>query len=228
MKKAVVIIPCAGLGTRFGGDVPKQFVELLGIPVAVRTLKIFDDLDFVDSIIVPIDPEWQGFVNAKADLNGVKKSPIFVEGGAERQDSVYNASRLEVAQKSDYVIVHDAARPLASPRLVEKTFRAAIETGGAVCGLNPVETIKEGEIGGLAKRTLDRSALVSVQTPQAFKTELFVSVYERAAKDGTKATDDAALFEKYELPVKIVEGEPSNVKITTKVDLYLAEAILKR
>lgn len=147
-----------------------------------------------------------------------------VAGGQTRQQSVRNALRLiETAR----VVVHDAARPLASSALVARTIAALGDAEGAVAGIPMDDTLKLIEDGRVV-RTVDRTGLWRIQTPQCFRTDALVQVHDRAADEGFVATDDAQLLERYGMRVVLVEGEPANIKVTRPDDFAIAEALLER
>lgn len=222
--------PAAGAGSRFGGQIPKQFVEVAGAPIIVHTLRRFDECDEIGAMIVALRPEEIERFGQSLPAHKIRKPVRLVGGGAERSDSILNA--LEAAKEFDpeLVAVHDAVRPFVTPERISATLRRARETGAAILALPATDTIKEVE-NGLIQRTIDRRRIWRAQTPQAFRYDLLLRANEeaRAANlPSAMATDDAFLVERLGLPVAVVEGSPNNIKITTPEDLALAEKLLSR
>lgn len=219
MMKCVVIIPAAGIGTRFGGQLPKQFSDYDSIPILIHTLKLFERVDEVANVIVAITPSWEDYTKDMISIHSLLKVNKIIEGGKERQDSVFNALNSLNTNEYDIVIIHDAVRPFASSELVRKIINTAGEYGAVVPALTPKETIKQIDDKGMVQRTLDRNTLCAVQTPQGFRSEIINSAYKKAIDNNFYATDDAALVEYAGFPVKVIEGEETNIKITTKFDI---------
>ncbi len=224
--QTVVVIPAAGKGERFGGKEPKQFLELSGMPILIRSVKIFDSVSEIERIIIALNLDRRSLVDSQLKRFGIKKEVTYAEGGATRQESVYNALTSDYAKSSDLVLVHDAARPLATPDLAGNIISAAIEYGAAIPVLKPKDTIKRVSEEGFVEETIDRSVLRTVQTPQGFKTATLLEANEKARKDGFVGTDDASLVERMGMKVKTTQGEDANIKITSKADLLAAEAQL--
>jgi 2-C-methyl-D-erythritol 4-phosphate cytidylyltransferase len=208
MTRVAAIVVAAGSGSRFG--TAKQFATLRGrrlVDIAVDAAgRACDDV----VVILPPTVQWDG-------------GPVTasVAGGAERSDSV-RAGLAVISREADIVVVHDAARPLASAQLFEAVIQAVRDgADGAVPGIAVSDTIKRVD-GGRAVETLDRSSLVAVQTPQAFRT----GALREAHASGAIATDDAALVESFGGTVVVVPGEPENLKVTTARDLVVAAALL--
>ena len=147
-------------------------------------------------------------------------------GGAERQDSVRNALIL-VRSDQEIVLVHDGVRPCLPPALIERAAAAAMADGAAVLGVPVKDTIKETTAEGWVVRTVPREGLWAAQTPQAFRREILLAAHERAAAEGFRGTDDAALVERLGIPVRMVRGGEQNIKVTTPADLVYAEAVLQ-
>jgi 2-C-methyl-D-erythritol 4-phosphate cytidylyltransferase len=204
----VGIVPAAGRGERLGGEVPKAFAVCAGRPLIEWSLGVLESV--CDRVVVAVPP-------------GHETGPDRVRGGASRSESVRLA--LAAAPEATVAVVHDAARPLVTPELVEACV-AAVGDGwdGAVAAAPVSDTIKEVREDGRVVRTLDRSRLWTIQTPQAF----VASVLRRALDDGdlAAATDDASLVEAAGGAVRVVEAPPENFKVTSRVDLALAEALL--
>jgi 2-C-methyl-D-erythritol 4-phosphate cytidylyltransferase len=157
---------------------------------------------------------------------GCNKIITIVTGGRERQNSVWNGINAFLS-KPDIVLVHDAARPLVNRRTVDEVIASAARNGAAVVGAKVHDTVKEEGKQGFFSRTLDRSKLWAVQTPQGFSFDLLMRAHKSARRSGHHGTDEASLVERLNVPVRIVEGDQWNIKITTPFDLHLAEVLLK-
>lgn len=219
------IIAAAGSSTRMEMGKNKQFIRIKDVPVLARTLKVFDDCRFVDEIILVVNEKDIVYCkNNIVESYYLDKVKVITAGGKERQKSVYNGL-MEVNKQSDIVIVHDGARPFIRNNTIIKNLNAAVKFG-AVCTAVPVkDTIKLTDENGFVKRTLDRQALWNVQTPQTFWYKLLVETYEKAIKEELYGTDDATLVEKAGYNVKLVMGSYDNIKITTREDLIIGDAI---
>jgi 2-C-methyl-D-erythritol 4-phosphate cytidylyltransferase len=217
-ERVLVIIPAAGSGTRFGGDVPKQFLPLGGRPLVQRVVERFLFDDVATRIIVPV---------LDMLLSAVKSSPgervQFVAGGATRLQSVTRG--LEAAGSDfDLIAIHDAVRPFFSLDVFHATLDAARSHGAAFPGVPLPDTVHQIADDVIAA-TLDRSVLVAAQTPQCFRAEVLRDVIERAAREDADATDEAGLAAKYGHRVQLVRGDSMNFKITRPEDLVMAERI---
>jgi 2-C-methyl-D-erythritol 4-phosphate cytidylyltransferase len=206
----VGIVPAGGSGERLGADRPKAFIVCAGRPLIEWSL---DALRAVCDRVVVAAPE------------GWDEEPDFVRGGDSRSASVKNA--LAAAQEAEVAVVHDAARPLVTRELVERCL-AALEPGidGAIAAVPMTDTVKEAAPDGRVLRTLDRSSLWSIQTPQVFRADVLRRALERDAAALAAATDDAALVEDAGGVVTVVESFPENLKVTRESDLRIAEALL--
>lgn len=226
-KKIGIVIAAAGVGKRMGKDVPKQFLNIGGQPVIAKTYKAFADCQMVDSIYVVTGEEYmekcKNIMVPYLNQNQLGKFAGIVSGGAERQDSIYRALQAIKAQGLgvDYVLVHDAARPFVTREIIENTIKAAVEYDAAIVCVKPKDTIRT------SKETLDRNRLMIVQTPQGFNFEKIFKAYELAEEQGFLGTDDASVAELINLRPAIVEGEYSNIKITTPEDLPVETRIGK-
>jgi 2-C-methyl-D-erythritol 4-phosphate cytidylyltransferase len=220
--RTIAILVAAGPGTRLGGDRPKAFVQLAGIPLFVHSLRAVLAAQAVDSAVVALPPGRVAEGRSVLEANGPWRCPIaLAEGGAERQDSVRAA--LALTAGADLVAVHDAARPFVSAAVVAEVIREAARSGAAIVAVRSTDTVKRASSDGRVVETLERAGLWLAQTPQVFKAEWLRSAHERAARERVAATDDAALVERLGVPVRVVEGEPANRKITTPDDLRWAE-----
>ena len=214
------IVAAGGRGLRLGLSQPKQLVEIAGRSILERSVSLFASHPEVDEIIVALPSEIAS--DPPQYLLHVGKPLRIVAGGTRRQDSVAEAFRA-VSEQTDVVVVHDAARPFATADLISKTIAAAAESGAALAALEARDTVKQGR-EGVVQSTLDRRTIFLAQTPQAFRQ----SVLRDALSLGSEATDEAALAEQAGHQIRIVQGEASNIKITTPDDLPIAEAIARQ
>jgi 2-C-methyl-D-erythritol 4-phosphate cytidylyltransferase len=220
----VAIIVAAGRGTRAGGDEPKQFRALAGIPLIIHTLRRFEACAAVDEIVL-VAPAAETTFRVAADRYELKKLGRIVEGGQTRTESVWRGLESLQAGEVEVVAVHDGVRPFVTPEEIERTVRAAAETGAAILCAPVVDTIKVCEGAGIT-RTLARESLRRALTPQCFRYELLRRAYERARAGGIEATDDSALVEMLGAPVAAIEGDARNIKITRPEDFAFAEILL--
>lgn len=219
MKPAAAIIVAAGAGKRFGRM--KQFVYLRGKPVLEWTLERFQSHEEVGSIVLVLPDEQ----DRKHYQLRYSKIVDVVRGGEERQDSVWQGFRLLDGAAAGLVLIHDGARPLVDAPLISRVIAEA-RAGGAAVPVVPLEdTVKEVEDGRIVG-TLDRSRNFRIQTPQGFLYPVLKKALDAARHDRFYATDEAALVERVGLPIRAVEGDPRNIKITTPLDLKIAEALL--
>lgn len=228
--KAIILVPAAGTGRRMGTGVSKQYLELVGKPILTRTLELFQQHPLVEAIY-PIVPQ--------ADLDYCRTEIIepnllckvrrLVAGGAERQDSVSNGLKALMEDGFDQpdrpVLVHDGARPLFDPTLLEALLDSIATVGAALIAVPAKDTIKRVEQGRVID-TLERSQLWQAQTPQGARCELLQRAYSEAAQEGFCGTDDASLLERIGQQVAIVAGDYRNIKVTTPEDLVIATALL--
>jgi 2-C-methyl-D-erythritol 4-phosphate cytidylyltransferase len=220
--RAAAVVVAGGAGTRLGGSVRKQYLHLAGVPVLLRAVRAFTLHPAVAQVVVvlPADdaaspPEWL------AEL-GV----TIAAGGAERGDSVWSGLAAVTADV-DRVLVHDGARPLVTREVVDRVL-AACGDAGAIAAVPVTDTIKSVDAEGLVRGTPDRATLWQAQTPQGFPRDALMDAYRRARADGVAATDDAAVYERYAGPVRVVLGAPENLKVTRPGDLEVAEVLLRR
>lgn len=224
--KVVAIIVAAGRGDRIGGPVSKQFIEINGKSVLLHTVEKFEQCSAIDEIVVVVPEAFVDSVLTSArQERRLNKVTAVVAGGNERYDSVWHG--LEAAgEDTAIVVIHDGVRPCVSVELIERSVHACREHGAVIVGVPPKDTIKE-KSADIVKKTLVRKDLVAVQTPQVFKRDLIYRAYQRAFAEGLTSTDDATLVENLGHPVAIVEGEYTNIKITSAEDLMLAKTLLK-
>ncbi|QIB27172.1 2-C-methyl-D-erythritol 4-phosphate cytidylyltransferase [Caloranaerobacter azorensis] len=227
-KYISVIVPAAGMGKRMNSKINKQFIKIKDIPILARTLMEFNKCDYIDEIIVVTRYDEIDFCQKeiidKYKLDKVKK---VIQGGKERQDSVYNGLK-EVNKKSDIVLIHDGARPFVKRNIIEENIKFALEYGACVTGVPVKDTIKKVDLNGEIISTPNRKELWAIQTPQTFRYDLILKAYEKAKLDNFLGTDDSMLVERMGYKVKIVMGDYSNIKITTPEDLIIAEILVDK
>lgn len=227
MPSVGVVIAAGGRGKRLGNRLPKQFLLLGGISILQRTVALFASVPSVDEIVITSPKDHISRVQRLLAGMGCKKILSIVPGGKERQDSVWNGINGFIS-KPDIVLVHDAVRPLVSRKTVNEVIASATSYGAAVVGVRVQDTIKVEGKKGFYVRTLDRTNLWAVQTPQGFAFDLLMRAHKNARRSGYLGTDDASLVERMNVPVRIVNGDQRNIKITTSLDLRLAEMWLKQ
>jgi 2-C-methyl-D-erythritol 4-phosphate cytidylyltransferase len=226
-KKIGVVIPAAGEGKRMKSSQRKQFLMVADKPILLRTMEIFNSTPEVDSIVLVTAADKINYVNDITQRNQLSKVHSIIEGGTERQDSVWNGLKKLSALNIDYVIIHDAVRPFITQKLIRSVLLGAIEYGAAIAAVKPSDTVKYSEGKNFIKGTYDRNRIWLAQTPQAFKFSIIYDAYEKALTENFYSTDDASLVERYDGIIKLVEGESWNIKITNPFDLELGEIIAK-
>ncbi|CAG9622246.1 2-C-methyl-D-erythritol 4-phosphate cytidylyltransferase [Sutcliffiella rhizosphaerae] len=221
-----VIVLAAGQGKRMKAGINKQFIELEGKPVIIHTLSVFEKDPHCQEIKLVINEKESDIFHKLLTVYPLKKVKEIVFGGKERQDSVYNG--LIATDTKGIVLVHDGARPFVSNSVIHRLVDAAAKEGAAIVGVPVKDTIKKVGHDQLVEETVERSSLWSVQTPQAFRFDILMNAHEEARKTGYQGTDEASLVERISVPVKMVEGDYENIKLTTPEDLILAKAILQK
>lgn len=232
--KVAVILPAAGLGTRMGRSQPektgtsrKQFMLLDGAPILVHTLRKFAACPAVHEIVIALRAEDIEWVQHLVDEQSFSKSVRCVEGGDSRQHSVENALAT-LAADTTLVAVHDAVRPFIDLAIIDKVIEAAAESGAAIVGVVPVDTVKQVHLNKI-RATIPRDRLVLAQTPQVFRFQLLKEAFERARLDNFTGTDEASLVERLDqVEVSVVAGSDRNIKITKPTDMELAHLFLKQ
>lgn len=225
--KTVAIIPAAGAGKRLKSHIAKQYLLLNSVPVLVHTLKVFQESKEIDEIIIALPLEDLIYIRQELlEKYGLTKITNTVAGGKERQDSVRNCLMV-IEGKCDLVVIHDAVRPFVTEELIKSVVDAAKVTGASVAGTRIKDTIKEIKKDNMVSTTVPRHNIWLTQTPQAFKFKLLNEAYKIAYDENFYGTDDASLVEKMGKKVKMVEGSSENIKITTKEDMLIAEALMK-
>jgi 2-C-methyl-D-erythritol 4-phosphate cytidylyltransferase len=218
MTRTAAVIVAAGAGSRFGGA--KQFAPFGGRPLFEWSCEVFQAHPGVDDIVLVL-PETRAPI---LDPGRFSKIVDVVPGGERRQDSVAAGFARLDPERTGFVLVHDGARPLLRPELIDRVLAGAKKTGAAVPVVPPEDTIKE-ILEGRILRTLDRGRLGRVQTPQGFAYAILRRALARASEDGFTGTDESILVERLGLEVAAVDGDPRNLKVTTPLDLIFAEAV---
>jgi 2-C-methyl-D-erythritol 4-phosphate cytidylyltransferase len=220
------IIAAAGSGNRMASTRPKQFLELAGKPIIFHTLKPFEECDSIDEVIVVLPAEESaGFLSMAGKL-GLRKLTKVIPGGITRADSVRRGLQAIRSATAEIVAVHDGVRPFVTVDEIEETVAVARISGAAILVAPATDTIKEVSDTGDVIRTIDRKQLRHALTPQCFRFDLLRRAFDGADVNDATITDESYLVEKLGERVTIVEGSARNVKITTKADLAIAEAIL--
>lgn len=225
--RVAVLIPAAGSSSRFGGKKPKQFTDLDGRAVFIRTIEAFAERDDVARIVIAI-PEHEHEMyeikwGAKLDFYGVKT----IIGAEQRWQTVQKLLESVKDESFDLIAVHDAARPCVTNEIIDNVFKAAVEYGAAIPACRLVGTIKRSDDDGNIAETVDRSELWEAQTPQTFKPELIYKAYQNITAEHEGVTDDAQLLEAMGEKVRLVESDTSNLKITHGIDMAYASVIIK-
>nr|WP_305146556.1 2-C-methyl-D-erythritol 2,4-cyclodiphosphate synthase [Anaerovorax odorimutans] len=224
-KKTAAVIAAAGLGKRMGSGIPKQYLKIGGEPILLKAVRAFCSNPYIDYIFIVTNKDYiPQCLQMKEDF-GLDKVVSVVEGGKERQDSVYKALQ-EVNRCRpgvEYVLVHDGARPFVSQETINYVVQAAGGVGAAIACVPVKNSIRQGE--GTKSCNIEREHLYSVQTPQGFKKSILMEAYEQAFADGYYGTDDASLVERIGQPVELVMGQYGNIKITTKEDMPMESRV---
>ncbi len=232
-QKIYAIVPSAGMGRRFGVEKKKAFFQLAGRPIIIRTLEILQSIPQITEIIPVVkeeDLESAAELFEQYDLSRIRQ---IVPGGAERQDSVYNALKTIMDNKA-LVLIHDGGRPFADSAIFVNALSQLPGFDGVVAAVRVKDTIKEAKEAAagtngtpVVRQTLNRDLLYAVQTPQLFPFGIIMQAHEKARAEKYYGTDDASLVERYGGRIGIVEGSYRNIKITTPEDILIAEALLK-
>ncbi len=219
------VIVAAGNSTRMGG-VNKQFLLIDGVPVLIRAIRAFEQSELVNEIIISARQEDIPKMFDMLKAYGVLKVKDIVTGGRTRQQSVFNAIR-QSSPLSEFFAIHDGARPLVTPEIIDETLKTAFRTKAAATGVRVKDTIKVVDNNNIITGTPDRASLWAVHTPQVFNRNLYLAAVDNVI-NSESFTDDCKLIEEYGHPVTMVEGSYDNIKITTPEDISLAEAIINR
>lgn len=222
---AAAIILAAGSGLRFGAENGrKQFVLVAGVPVVIRSVKAFEVCRLIDEIIVVAPEEDREMYQALFREYRIQKVKCIVPGGKTRQESARLGSDA-VSSSIKYMAIHDAARCLVTPEMIEFVFAAAYQTGAAIAAQPARDTVKISDKRGFITETVDRKTAWYAQTPQVFRSNLYRAAAYVSASDGIEATDDASLVEHIGQPVALVDCGSRNIKVTYPEDAAIAEAI---
>lgn len=229
-KRYTAIVLAAGSGRRMQSDTPKQFMELCGHSLVYYSLYAFEKSPVDDIILVTGKDDVSYCRKEIVEACDFRKVRAVIPGGKERYLSVYEG--LKAAAGTDYVLIHDGARPMIDETEIRLSMRAVEEEHACVIGVPVKDTIKVGNAKHYAVDTPDRSCLWAVQTPQSFSYELLMEAYGemwQAAESGERITDDAMIVERFTgHKVKLVQGKYENIKVTTPEDLLIAEVFLKK
>lgn len=223
--KLGLILTAGGYGKRVGNPIPKQFHLIKGKAIFIHSLQNLVNSIKFNSVVITYPVEYK-----KLMFDILIKNDFFdieiIEGGKERFQSVWNALRSPQIQNTDFVFVHDAVRPFVRKDLVNRLYENVIKHKAVVPGILVKDTLKEIDHDGFVSKTISRTNIVAIQTPQAFSTSLLISAYEKAISEGFSFTDEAGFVEYFGHKVKVVEGDENNIKITTPQDLLYAEFII--
>ncbi len=224
--KVTAIIVAAGSSTRMGKAVSKQLIKLNGSEAILHTLRAFDNASSISEIVVVCRENDIPEIQSLASKNGIKKITAFVCGGDTRQQSVANGINA-VSIDTEYVAIHDGARPLVLPEDINTTVRNAAVYGSSALGVFVKDTIKVVDKNGFIESTPDRSRLVAIATPQIFELSLYKKAMQKASDENKDYTDDCQLIESLGEKIFVTLGSPSNIKLTTPEDIITAEAFLR-
>jgi len=223
--KTFCIVPAAGVGKRMGGEIPKQFLPLNNKPVILHTLLALESSSLINEIYIVAGENFESFLSRETLIkSGVSKLRGIVSGGKERQDSVYNGLVAIPAAEDDMVLIHDGVRPFVTNRIIADCIKEATRKGGAIAAIPISDTIKmvaNGEIG----EGIDRSLYLRLQTPQCFVYKTLRNAHQQARKNNVLFTDDSSAIKAAGGTVGVVQGDESNIKITTQSDLILASCM---
>ena len=224
--RASAIIVAAGSGTRLKLETAKAFVPLGGRPLLHYSLRAVAAVDAIGEVVVTVPAGMEPQARAEAERAGLEIPVKLIAGGAERQDSVRIALGITSAE-SEIVVVHDAARPFATPALFAACIDAVQRADGAIAAIALADTLKRTQ-GRMITATIPRGGLWQAQTPQAFRRKMLVAAHDRAIRERWTATDDAELIERCGGRMEVVESSAVNLKITTPADLEIAQALVGR
>ncbi len=222
LKYCGAVIVAAGNASRMGG-IDKVMAELGGEPMIVRTVRTFCQCDAIKEVVIVTRPD---LILPISNLcSGMEKVIAVVAGGASRQESV-NLGLNALSKKVKLAAIQDGARPLITWQVIDRVVRAANSYGAAAPAIPVKDTIKVVQ-GGIVKETPDRKTLQAVQTPQVFDFDLLRGALKKVQEDGAEVTDDCSAVERLGMSIKIVEGDERNLKVTTPMDLKIAELLLE-
>ena len=223
--KVFAIIPSGGIGKRTSYSLPKQYIQINGKEIIAYTLEKFQRCSTVDQIVVSAQKEFFSLIREIKDRYCISKLLDPVEGGSERQYSVFNAVKSLNADDEDIILVHDAVRPLVSEEIINKSVNSAKESGSAVVAIKAKDTLMNGE--DFVNSYLDRDKIYYVQTPQVFRYNIFSKAIQMAEKSNLLGTDESMLVFNAGYKIKIVPGSSFNFKITSDEDISLFTSLIK-
>lgn len=224
--KTAAIIPAGGKGTRTDLEIPKQFYKVDNKELIVYTLEVFQKSSQIDEIIIAAIPDWIEKLNELSDKYSLTKVSKIVNGGITRQDSVYNALTSKQFGENDIIVVHDAARPLLTQEILDRTIEAAKTEGTAVTAIKAKDSLFNGNT--LVNAYLERENVYYAQTPQVFRYDILREAFKKAQIDKFIGTDESMLVLRNGNAVKIVKGSTRNFKVTDREDLEMFESIVYR
>ena len=221
------IIVAAGEGARMKGKMRKQYLDLSGRPVLAYSIMAFDSCSLVEEIFIVVPKEDIEYCQSKIlSLLDLKKCIKLIQGGAKRQDSVYNGLHAINKKNTETVVIHDGVRPFVNPENLKECILGSKKYGACILATPAVDTLKRVGESDIISTTLPRENIWLAQTPQAFQLDLILKAHEAARRYGYVGTDDASLVERLGGNVKIINGSRFNIKITKKEDLDIARAML--
>ncbi|NMB83547.1 MAG: 2-C-methyl-D-erythritol 4-phosphate cytidylyltransferase [Ignavibacteria bacterium] len=223
--KVIAVIPSGGIGKRTSHSLPKQYIHVNGKEIIAYTLEKFQRCSVIDQIVVSAKKEFFSLIKGIKEKYGITKLLDPVEGGNERQYSVFNAVKSLSAKDDDIILIHDAVRPLVSEEIIKSSVKYAKESGGAVVAIKAKDTLMKGKDS--VNSYIDRSEIYYVQTPQVFRYNIFVEAIKKAEQANLLGTDESMLVFEAGYKVKIVPGSSFNFKITSDEDILLFENLIK-
>ena len=221
--RVFAIIPASGKGKRSSTDVPKQYLKFSGKELIAYTLEVFQNNNLIDEITISAEPEYFSLLNEIKKKFNLTKIIKVVEGGEERQDSVYNALKAIKADDNDLIAVHDAARPLLPDNILTNAINTAKEKGNALVCLKARDTLLKGD--QVVREYVDRSEMYYVQTPQIFKYKDLMNAMKKAYEKNFIGTDESMLIKELGIDINIVEGSMLNFKVTSSTDIEMFEKL---
>lgn len=223
-KKVSAIIVAAGTSSRMHG-IDKQLLDLGGMPVIARAVSAFEKSEIISEIVIVTREDIIESINDLVLKYGFKKVKAVVKGGNTRQESVFNGIAV-CSEDSEYIAIHDGARPFVTQDIIQNTVDAAIKFGAASAGVTAKDTVKIADESNKIIKTVDRDFVRLMQTPQVFEKESYITAM-KTVQNSEMFTDDCCLLEKFGKSVYTVESSPLNIKITTREDIIFAEAVLR-
>lgn len=226
MKTSAIIVG-AGSSTRMGKPISKQLIKLNVKETILHTLCAFEKSQSIDEIIVVCREQDIEIIKSLAKVNNITKAKAFTKGGDTRQQSVKNGVNL-VSNNTDFIAIHDGARPLVKPSDIDLAVNNAVKYGSSALGVYVKDTIKVIDEKGFIASTPNRSSLIAIHTPQVFKLDLYQKAMEQAETENKDYTDDCQLLESIGEKVYVTLGSPENIKLTTPEDIIIAESFLQK